>query len=55
MPDKPAISLQTPERKTIDVFLVQLPDGRTVARTRDELAETPIAPSAASAHDPRRI
>jgi hypothetical protein len=41
MPDKPTTSFQLPQSKTVDVFLIQLPNGKTVARTREELEHAP--------------
>jgi len=44
LPDQPpTVSFQLPEGRSVDVFLVRLPDGRIVARTREELAELPAA------------
>lgn len=54
MSDKPITSFQLPEGRQIDVHLVKLPDGRLVARTRDELERAPVTPSPSTVTDPRR-
>lgn len=41
----PPISFKLPNAKTVEAFLVELPDGRQVARTREELTRDP-APAA---------
>ncbi len=42
MPDnKPTISFQLPQSKTVEVYLVTLPDGSVVARTAAELQKLP--------------
>lgn len=41
MPPDPTISLNLPQGRTVDVFIVRLADGREVARTRDELEQLP--------------
>lgn len=41
MPDQTTSSLPTPSSQRVETFIVQLPDGRLVARTADELAELP--------------
>lgn len=42
MPDsKPSISFQLPDRQSTEVYIVTLPDGRKVARTKEELARAP--------------
>jgi hypothetical protein len=41
MANEPTTKLRLPEGKTLDVYLVQLADGRTVSRTREELEESP--------------
>ena len=40
MPQQP-LSFKIPNGKTEEVILVQLADGRVIARTRSELAELP--------------
>jgi len=35
------MSFQLPEGKSVEVLMVRLPDGRVVARTREELEELP--------------
>lgn len=35
------MSFQLPSGETAEVYLVKLPDGRVVARTREELEELP--------------
>ena len=35
------MSFQLPEGKSLEVVMVRLPDGRVVARTREELEELP--------------
>jgi len=37
----PTISFQLPHGEAVDVYMVRLPDGRIVARTREELEELP--------------
>lgn len=54
MSDKPIASFQLPDSRQIDVHLVQLADGRVVARTRDELERAQPSLSPATASDPRR-
>jgi len=39
MEREPLFSIKLPERRDIDVYLVRLPDGRIVARTKEELEE----------------
>lgn len=42
MPDEPkAFSFNLPDREQVTVYLVKLADGRTVARTAEELAQLP--------------
>lgn len=40
---KPQFSFNLPTGETHDVYLVKLADGRTVARTKDELTTLPPA------------
>jgi hypothetical protein len=35
------MSFQLPEGKSLEVVMVRLPDGRVVARTKEELEELP--------------
>lgn len=45
MPDKKqTISFNVPKAKPVEVHLVELADGRIVARTPDELEPRPAAP-----------
>jgi len=37
----PTISFQLPHGEAVEVYMVKLPDGRVVARTREELEELP--------------
>jgi len=37
----PTISFQLPHGEAVEVYMVKLPDGRIVARTREELEELP--------------
>jgi hypothetical protein len=42
LPEEPkTISFQLPEGKSVEVYLVRLPDGRIVSRTAEELVELP--------------
>jgi len=38
---EPTLSFRLPNASAVDVYLVKLADGRTVARTREELEELP--------------
>jgi len=38
---EPTLSFRLPNAEAVDVYLVKLADGRTVARTREELEELP--------------
>lgn len=40
------MSFRLPSGETAEVYLVKLPDGRVVARTREELEELPLAAGA---------
>ena len=54
MANEPITSFNLPDKKTVDVHLVKLADGRTVVRTADELERKPVAPSPSTPTDPRR-
>lgn len=54
MPDQPITSFRQNDGNTIDVYLVRLPSGAIVARTRDELERAPAPPSPNTIRDPRR-
>lgn len=41
MANEPTLSFELPTRQAVTVYLVRLPDGRTVARTADELTTAP--------------
>ena len=41
MAQEPTLSFRLPNAEAVDVYLVKLADGRTVARTREELEELP--------------
>ena len=36
-PEKPLLTFQVPPHHDLDIYLIQLPDGTIVARTKEEL------------------
>jgi hypothetical protein len=55
MPDSSPASIQLPDRRSVEVVIVKLPDGRTVARSSGELLPIPTAgPVAPGARPPAR-
>lgn len=42
MAQEPTLSFRLPQGEAVDVYLVKLADGRTVARTREEIEELPV-------------
>lgn len=46
MPDNPKVSsFRLPNAETLDAYVVELPGGRKVIRTREELTRDPRQPS----------
>lgn len=45
MANESTSSFQLPKGKTVETYAVQLPDGRVVVRTADELAKAPPKPA----------